>query len=452
MKKIMLVFFVSTLVLLLSSCANTTTYTPPKNNILKLSNVIDYKKKPIEEDYTKLGVTDYESFNRAEHEWNVYRNGLLEEFNIPEGFYNYIQKTAKAFLTDNSNTNVVYSPINVYLALSILSEVTSGSAQAELLSLLGFSNFNTFRRDIKSLMDITYRNDDKLKIYLNNSIWLSDRNVYKNAVLDILANYYYSSSFSGTMGDPKYSNVFRSWLNSGTNNLLKSQIQDIEFDYQTIFAIASTIYFKSNWQSHFNELMTTEDSFYLNNNEEVLVDFMHNTINTSYYKFENGFLVRVPFIYGGYMYFVLPKEGTTPHELLDSDDFNEFLKDNKGIEYRFGNVNLSIPKFDVSSKMDFIEILKGLGVNEIFEAGSDKFSNLIDRDDICVTDCIHGARVLIDEEGCEAAAFTVILNKATSVGPTETIEFVLDRPFLFMVSSGNDIPLFLGLVNNPKVN
>ena len=54
-----------------------------------------------------------------------------------------------------------------------------------------------------------------------------------------------------------------------------------------------------------------------------------------------------------------------------------------------------------------------------------------------------------DEEGVEAAAYTVIMTTGGTMPPTEEVDFVLDRPFIFMIQTSEGLPLFLGTVNQP---
>ena len=63
----------------------------------------------------------------------------------------------------------------------------------------------------------------------------------------------------------------------------------------------------------------------------------------------------------------------------------------------------------------------------------------------------HAARVVIDEEGCTAAAFTVVA-PGGSAAPEDEVDFVLDRPFLFCITGDSGLPLFVGIVNNPAGN
>ena len=114
-------------------------------------------------------------------------------------------------------------------------------------------------------------------------------------------------------------------------------------------------------------------------------------------------------------------------------------------------VHLSVPKFDVSSDLDLIDGLKALGVTDVFDGQAADFSPLTrDVEQIAVSQVKHAARVLIDEEGCEAAAYTVIMTEATAAAPPEDeLDFVADRPFVFVITNADGLPLFVGIVNHP---
>ncbi len=63
------------------------------------------------------------------------------------------------------------------------------------------------------------------------------------------------------------------------------------------------------------------------------------------------------------------------------------------------------------------------------------------------TDCFERAFFSVDENGCEAAAYTYYATKPTAIAPPK-LELHFDRPFVFAVMRG-DASIFIGLVNNP---
>jgi serine protease inhibitor len=59
----------------------------------------------------------------------------------------------------------------------------------------------------------------------------------------------------------------------------------------------------------------------------------------------------------------------------------------------------------------------------------------------------HGAGVSMDEEGAKASAFTV--DSISGLLPPDEIVFALDRPFMFIITGIDGLPLFVGIVNQP---
>ena len=59
-------------------------------------------------------------------------------------------------------------------------------------------------------------------------------------------------------------------------------------------------------------------------------------------------------------------------------------------------------------------------------------------------------RVAIDEDGVTAVAYTLIVTKnGAAPPPDDEVDFVVDRPFLFLITGADDVPLFAGVVNQP---
>ena len=66
--------------------------------------------------------------------------------------------------------------------------------------------------------------------------------------------------------------------------------------------------------------------------------------------------------------------------------------------------------------------------------------------DLVSTAFQHAVKVV---EGIDAAAYTMMLYCGSPMPPDEEIDFVLDRPFLFVIESNDGLPLFVGVVNEP---
>jgi serine protease inhibitor len=111
-------------------------------------------------------------------------------------------------------------------------------------------------------------------------------------------------------------------------------------------------------------------------------------------------------------------------------------------------VNLSIPKFDVNSTINLKDGLQEMGVTDVFSELTSNFNEITGDVPIYLTAANQSVRVQIDEEGVKAAAYIEFPGAGSPMPPEEIIDFILDRPFLFVISNDN-IPLFAGVVNEP---
>ena len=113
-------------------------------------------------------------------------------------------------------------------------------------------------------------------------------------------------------------------------------------------------------------------------------------------------------------------------------------------------MNLSLPKFDISQDQDLKEIVRQLGIQRVFDFETSDFSALTDDSEAFVSAVQQGARIIVDEEGVKAAAYVNLPVPGAPMPPEDQIDFILDRPFLFVLRSRDDLPLLAGIVNQPQ--
>ena len=92
--------------------------------------------------------------------------------------------------------------------------------------------------------------------------------------------------------------------------------------------------------------------------------------------------------------------------------------------------------------------LQEMGVTDVFNEGAANFSEITGDVPIFLTAANQSVRVQIDEEGVKAAAYIEFPGATSPEPPKEIIDFILDRPFIFAITT-DSIPLFMGTVNNP---
>ena len=360
----------------------------------------------------------------------------------------YLRAVLPALLTAGEGENAVCSPVSVYMALSMLAEITDGDTRAQILSLLGAESIEALRETAEKVWAANYQNDGAVTSVLADSLWLSDSMDYNSNTLARLADSYYASAFRGEMGSEAFNEALQSWINEQTGGLLKESADGLSLAPETVIALVSTIYFRAKWGSEFSKSATADGIFHAPDGD-VTHEFMHETMESTYYAADNFAAVGKYLQGSGTMWFLLPDEGVTPEELLTGGAV-DFLLSQENAESKYMTIDLSVPKFDVSADTELSDALRSLGVTDVFAADTADFSPLMDNaDGIFLSQAKHAARVAIDEEGVIAAAYTVMAAAGAAMPPDERVEFTLDRPFLFAVTGESGEVLFAGIVNTP---
>jgi len=396
-------------------------------------------------------------------QWSAYREAIFRlrgegvDAALVPALTAYSAKTAQGLLTDRGvndgfRKNVVFSPANLYLALCMLCETVDGESRAQLLELLGLADAAQARSAANSLFRALYNESATGKTLLANSIWMNENVTYHQDTIDTLADDYFASTFRGPMGTKEIDAAIAAWINDNTGHLLEDAASALETDPMTVLMLISTLYFKSNWVDEFPKHLTQEDVFTTALGEEQKIDFMHAKRSGSFLVGEGWKMASLGFRDGMSMRILLPDDrGGLDALLSDAEVFRTFLTD--GGEKTYGDVIWSVPKFDVQSDLELTPLLKWAGVTDVFDDNRADFSPLTDLAlPMAVSQVEHAARIKVDEEGCEAAAFTAIDVKATAAMPMEkpTIEMELDHPFALLITGTDGLPLFMATVYTMK--
>ena len=370
----------------------------------------------------------------------------------------FFARSTGTFLAGNEGQNRVYSPLNVYMALAMLAQLTGGESREQILTLLGSDNMDFLRQQAGDVWNANYQNDGMLTSILASSLWLNRNVKFKQKTMDTLARDFYASSYRGEMGSEEFNELLQGWLDEQTGGLLAEQAGNIEMKPEIILALATTVYFSGKWHNEFPKENTAPETFHTPDGD-VEADFMRQRSFGGYYWGDRFTAMSQLFEQSrSRMWFILPDEGVTPEELLSDAEVMDFLFFGTGSygEYEWENhkaiyVNQSIPKFDVSAQFDLTDGLRALGITDVFDPAVSDFTPMTTSVDgpIAVSQADHAARVVIDEEGCIAAAFTVILDYGMGDPPDDEVDFVLNRPFLFCITGNSGLPLFVGIVNYP---
>ena len=402
-----------------------------------------YPKEPRFEDYfDENGEGDWDAYDAA---YTEYREALQKLGKLdaePDGgaVLAFANRTLDRIFAARENR--VYSPISLYAALSMLTEMTDGDTKQQVMDLLGAADSETLRQTVRDLWMSVYLDDGRSVCRLANGAFLRENAEVKQAAVDALSDWYYASTYRVPMGTAEADEAIASWLNQNTGGLLSQETREIQTEIDDLLRLYNTIYYKSSWRDAFESSRTKQDTFTAADGSAQKVDFMHRTERGSYRK-GDGYTAAPRSLNYGRMVFVLPDEGVTPESLLQRQGL---LTELAG-DYNAAELVWSVPKFDVKSSTGLNEALRSLGVTDAFDGTKADFTPLTDNG-AWLSSAMQAARVKIDEEGVEAAAYTELVCADSAIMEVPpTVEMELDRPFLFVIFDYNNVPLFVGTVN-----
>ncbi len=334
---------------------------------------------------------------------------------------------------NHENENLFFSPLSVYLALSIALEGAKNDTKTEFEKAMHISDKNTHFDVLYLIQDIAAREDTLSFLNIANSLWIPK-------------NYKIEQDFQNTIKEEEYSAEVRefdntkleeaaadinNWVSDKTNKLIEKIVTPDNLSSTSVL-IANAIYFFGKWAKDFDENLTKPDDFYAITKEKQSIDFMNKTAFFKYYEKSNFQFVSIP--YAGHdksFCIILPKKkygiSKLDKKITRLNLENIFEKAYKK------NINLSIPKFDLSTEYSLTEPLKELGIQKAFNQNAN-FSGITRNEKLQIGKVKHKAFITLDEKKTEAAAATIITITATSGGRyAKPISFKADHPFIFFI-------------------
>lgn len=408
-----------------------------KTNIKGLVAAVDYPESISFEDYDGRRLVRVN--NQVDSEYLKALNDFSDK------------TTSELLTTQERSANIMYSPMSLYMALALSASAADGETQEEMLSLLNMKDLGIeqLEEQTGNLFRLLYTDNEIGKLKLANSLWLDKDIAFNEEYLKTASDDYYASIFSVDFSDKETGDLISNWISENSNGTLKAASP---ISKEQIMTIINTIYFYDEWTNKFNEDKTQKDTFYSYDGKEVLCDFMNmKFFSNSFIDGEGYISSSLRFKNHASMNFYLPDEGVDVYDLIATQEKVNvmFDRDNPKNEKKFGEVIFKVPKFNFDSTFNLKESLKAMGMESAFKSDAN-FTRLTDDSMAYISDIIQASHISINEKGCEASAYTQI-NYCGSGLPKDNAEIVLDRPFIFSITSSNGAVLFVGVINNPAI-
>lgn len=368
------------------------------------------------------------------------KNDVREEFRNQtptEQLRAFAAKSAPAVLS--SQKNDLYSPASLYMALSMVGMGSKGQTFDELMGVLGTPNSAALVRQAKTMMNINHQSQDGT-IITANSLWATPKAGIKKDFERTLEKDFSAQAFEVNLNSQDGARQINQWIDKNTNGLIKADISPSD----DILKLVNTVYFKAPWLSPFSPEDNQEMAFTDTNGSTYNVTAMTQTLMGNYFETELYKTADLGFKDGSRLTIILPQPGHTTDEVLPQLEriMNLHVQKEARVEW-------SIPRFKLNETYDMINPLKAMGLKSVFSPQAANLNGI--GKNLYVSSVSQLNALTIDETGGEAASATIVgISRTSAPPPVKTVQMRLDRPFLFVLSSPDGQPLFVGRINTLK--
>ncbi|MCK5821496.1 MAG: serpin family protein [Bacteroidales bacterium] len=346
---------------------------------------------------------------------------------------------------EEADENVMISPLSVSLALSMTYNGAEGDtkfAMEEVMEMTGLSREEINELN-KQLVAALLAHDPQVILEIANSIWYKDGFDVKSDFIDRNQNYYNAVVRAMDFSDPETVDVINDWVSEKTHEKIDKIVDEISPD--SFMFLINAIYFKGAWRYEFDDKLTHESMFYINENQSVEIPMMTMDLDANMLQNNLFTALELPYGKGNWsMFLFLPNQDRTLKEVSEaftSDNWNTWMS---GFA-EMTDVTVQIPRFKYAYETSLSKVLKAMGMEVAFTSAAD-FSGILESGQLMISDVKHKSFIEVNEEGTEAAAVTSVEIVLTSIGNF----FSANRPFLFAIAEkSSGTILFAGRVMNP---
>lgn len=347
--------------------------------------------------------------------------------------------------------NVFISPASVSIALAMTYNGAAGKTRQAMAHTLGIEKLKPeeVNQANAALLRTYLESIPQVQLRIANSLWVNKTIHLKPAFTGKMQKAYSARIESLDFSNPQSAATINDWVKEATENKIPEIVSEV--NPQTALFLINAIYFKGQWRSIFYPQDTKTAPFYLPGGKQKNVEMMAQKGRYKYFKDKDIQAISLPYGQGRLsMEILLPEKGADLAAFLKK--ITERQWDEWMGMYQMMEGDIRLPRF----KMEFATSLNGpleaLGMAEAFSREKADFSNLLTPPPgAFISDVMHKAYVLVNEEGTDAAAATSVRIGLTSVAPTsERFKMDIDHPFFCAIRDNQTgAVLFMGLVVTP---
>ena len=332
-----------------------------------------------------------------------------------------LSKWLKYEFSESSNQNIVVSPLGFYVTSVMLANGVVDD------SLLEFSNLFSVLRLAKTNQRLAeYLNKKQDTVLLNVSLW---GKMFSTRYQEMMKNQL-SAEIWGIQGTTEQIN---NWVNARTNGIIE-KVAPIEKILENKIYVAGVARFSDQLVHPFDEKDSQDAEFNNIDGTKSKIKMMYQASEVEYYSDSTMQAVRLYYASDNYVMILLPREKV---------DFRQFISGLKPhqLKPKFKQkvwADLLLPKFNIEySAINSVDFYGLLGVKKIFSEENFDFAKMVSFDDsFSIKDVYLKAKFGMEDTS------NISADKKTEI-PDEKIQFIANRPFVFVVNNGDFVGTFI---------
>ena len=269
--------------------------------------------------------------------------------------------------------------------------------------------------------------------------------------------YYYTSlqQMNFKINPEKSRQVVNQWVSNRTHGHIKNLMPPGSIGRHSLLVVVNAVFFKGLWEIPFHAHNTTMMDFHVTRSQSTKVDMMCLKAYLGFASDIDGKydVLELPYEGNTAFYIILPHKNVslyTVENMLNMSKLND-LMDNLNTALR---VEAWVPKFEFTQRFNLVDVLKNLGVRDVFDPVKCDLSNMTgqgDHEKVMLSGVYHKTAIELNEEGTIATGGTgSIYIPISEDSPFEDVQFRADRPFLFLIRDKlTRSILFLGRFTSP---
>ena len=316
----------------------------------------------------------------------------------------------------NTGKNIVISPLSIYHILSLVANGAKDTTLKEILLSLNEKNQNEMNKVNKSIFTSISKYTNEIEFA--NAIF-TKINPESNFIKII-------KEYKAEINILKDTEQINKWCNDNTHGKISKIIESIKPN--DVMILLNAIYFNGLWKYPFDKKDNHESNFMNYNKEPKKIEFMSLEKKFNFYEDE-----EIQAIFLKYQNESLSALIILPNKELD---LNEYIQNFENEKFSLiienskeKDIQLNLPKFEISYESEMIPFMKNLGVKEAFTLNAN-FTGMYKEKNIFINQIMHKTFIKVDEKGTEAASVTDV-KMELSLPPSIDV----DHPFLFIVTA-----------------